>query len=248
MPASRGLSPLPRFSQIAALRVCCRMPALPILPTAVLGLYAGGVAPLGGGRPSAIVKRAVSGDVQVGHLGVAGDAQADRRLHGGPDKALHQFPSEHYPRLAHAFPAIGELLAPGSIGENISSLGMTEATVCLGDVYSFGAARIQVTQPRSPCGKIDRRYGADGLARYIQQQGCCGWYFRVLEAGTVRAGTSLTLVERADEAVSLADFHATLRDARPPMARLERLAGMEVLGHEWLKKLRSRLAWLARHT
>ncbi len=224
------------------------MPAMSDLPTAVLGLYAGGVAPLGAGRPSAIVKRALSGEVALSALGLAGDAQADRRLHGGPDKALHQFPSEHYPRLAQAFPAIGELLAPGSIGENMSSLGMTEATVCLGDVYSFGAARIQLTQPRSPCGKIDRRYGADGLARYMQQQGCCGWYYRVLEGGRVRAGASLALLEREHEALSLAEFHATLREARPPLARLERLAGMEVLGAEWLKKLRNRLAWLLRHT
>lgn len=224
------------------------MPALHDLPTAVLGLYAGGVAPLAGGRPSAIIKRALAGEVRLGALGLAGDAQADRRLHGGPDKALHQFPSEHYVRLAAAFPAIGELLAPGSIGENIASLGMTEDTVCLGDIYRFDAARIQVTQPRRPCGKIDRRYGVDGLARYIEQQGCCGWYFRVLEEGTVRAGASLTLLERQPEAISLADFHATLREARPPLARLERLAAMEVLGGEWLKRLRSRLEWLLRHT
>lgn len=224
------------------------MPALPSTPTAVLGLYAGPIAPLAGGRPSAIAKRALAGEVELGALGLAGDAQADRRLHGGPDKALHQFPSEHYMALAQAFPAIGELLAPGSIGENISSLGMTEATVCLGDIYAFGAARIQVTQPRSPCGKIDRRYGVDGLARHIQAQGCCGWYYRVLENATVRAGANLTLVAREDDAVSLAEFHATLREPRPPRARLERLARMEALGADWLKKLRNRLQWLARHT
>ena len=222
------------------------MPALLDLPTAVLGLYAGAIQPLAGGRPSAIVKRPISGEVKLGAFGLAGDAQADKRLHGGADKALHQFPSEHYTALARAFPAIGELLAAGSIGENISSLGMTEATVCLADVYAFGVARIQVTQPRSPCGKIDRRYGVDGLARHIQQHACCGWYYRVLHGGVVRAGASLQLVEREPDALSLALFHSTLRETRPPHARLERLAGMELLGAEWLKKLRSRLAWLAR--
>lgn len=88
------------------------MPTLTELPTAVLGLYAGAVAPLAGGRPSAIVKRPVAGEMELGTLGLAADAQADKRLHGGPDKALHQFPSEHYLALAQAFPAIGELLAP----------------------------------------------------------------------------------------------------------------------------------------
>lgn len=223
------------------------MPAIFDPPTAVLGLYTGAIQPLAGGRPSAIVKRSICGDLELGPLGLAGDTQADKRLHGGPDKALHQFPSEHYTSLAQAFPAIGELLAPGSIGENISSLGMTEATVCLGDVYALGAARIQLTQPRSPCGKIDRRYGVDGLARHIQEHACCGWYYRVLQGGTVRAGAGLQLVEREPDALSLALFHSTLRETRPPQARLERLAGMELLGAEWLKKLRSRLNWLARH-
>lgn len=223
------------------------MPALLEPPTAVLGLYAGVVQALAGGRPSAIHKRPVGGAVMLGPLGLAGDAQADKRLHGGPDKALHQFPSEHYTVLAQAFPAIGELLAPGSIGENISTLGMTEATVCLGDVYALGEARVQVTQPRSPCGKIDRRYGVDGLAAYIQQHGCCGWYFRVLQGGTLQAGARMQLLAREDEAISLALFHATVRDTRPPRERLERLAAMELLGAEWLKKLRGRLSWLARH-
>ena len=72
--------------------------------------------------------------------------------------------------------------------------------------------------------------------------------FRVIEEGTVRAGANLTLLERQHDAISLADFHATLREARPPLARLERLAAMEVLGGEWLKRLRSRLEWLLRHT
>ena len=222
------------------------MPVPQDFPTAVLGLYAGPVAPLAGGRPSAIRKQALTGEVMLHELGLAGDAQADRYLHGGPDKAVHHFPVEHYTALAHAFPAIGELLTAGSIGENISSLGLTEETVCLGDVYSFGAARVQLTQPRSPCGKIDRRYGVDGLAQHIQQSASCGWYYRVLANGTVRAGDSLQLLEREQGATSLALFHASLRELRPPRELLERLANMEVLGADWLKKLRGRLQWLAR--
>ena len=224
------------------------MPAPQDFPTAVLGLYAGPVAPLAGGRPSAIHKLPLTGEVALNALGLGGDAQADRRLHGGPDKALHHFPSEHYTALARAFPAIGELLAPGSIGENISSLGLTEETVCLGDVYGLGSARVQLTQPRSPCGKIDRRYGVDGLAKHIAQQGSCGWYYRVVAAGKVRAGDSLQLLEREPDAISLALFHATLRETRPPRDVLERLANMAVLGTDWMKKLRGRLQWLARQS
>jgi MOSC domain-containing protein YiiM len=224
------------------------MPALQDFPTAVLGLYAGAVAPLAGGRASAIHKQPLTDAVMLNALGLDGDAQADRRLHGGPDKALHHFPSEHYTALARAFPALGELLAPGSIGENVSTLGLTEETVCLGDVYRLGTARVQLTQPRSPCGKIDRRYGVDGLAKYIQDNGLCGWYYRVLSSGMVRAGDSLQLLERAADATSLAHFHATLRATRPPRELLERLATTEVLGAAWMKKLRGRLQWLARHS
>ncbi len=222
------------------------MPAPHDFPIAVLGLYAGPIAPLVGGRASAIHKLPVTGAVALNELGLCGDAQADRRLHGGPDKALHHFPSEHYTVLAHAFPALGELLAPGSIGENISSLGLTEETVCLGDVYSLGTARVQLTQPRSPCGKIDRRYGVDGLAKHIQDHGYCGWYYRVLTSGMVRAGDSLQLQERQPDAITLAVFHATMREPRPPADLLERLANMAVLGTDWIKKLRGRLQWLAR--
>ena len=222
------------------------MPAPQDFPTAVLGLYAGPIAALAGGRPSAIHKQPLTGDIVLNELGLDGDAQADRGLHGGPDQALHHFPSEHYTALARAFPAIAALLIPGSIGENISSLGLTEETVCLGDVYSLGPARVQLTQPRSPCGKIDRRYGVDGLAKHIQHHGSCGWYYRVLAGGKVRAGDSLQLLEREPDATSLACFHATLRETRPPRHLLERLANIEVLGADWIKKLRARLQWLAR--
>ena len=220
----------------------------PVTAATVLGLYAGAPRPLGGGRPSAILKDALAAPALLGLNGLAGDQQADRRLHGGPDKAVHLFPSEHYAVLAAAFPAIGELLVPGSIGENVASRGLDEAEVCLGDVYRLGAAVISVTQPRRPCGKIDRRYGVDGLARHMQHSGLCGWYGRVLEAGLVAVGDDCVLLERAPDAVSLADFHATLAAPRPPLELLERLARFEPLGADWLKRLRGRLDWLARHT
>lgn len=239
------------FSQIAAQRVCWAMPSHLSPARAaprVLGLYAGAPRPLGGGRPSAIVKEALHGPALLGLNGLAGDQQADRRLHGGPLKALHLFPTSHYALLAARFPAIGELLVPGSIGENVALDGLDENSVCLGDVYRLGAALVEVTQPRSPCAKIDRRYGEDGVARWLQQAGRCGWYCRVLEAGEVASGDALTLLVRAPDAVSLARFHAVLGEPRPPLPLLERLAGFEPLGPDWLKKLRGRLAWLARHT
>ncbi|MDP1610119.1 MAG: MOSC domain-containing protein [Sulfuritalea sp.] len=123
----------------------------------VAGLYAGQVAQLAGdSRSSAIVKTAVSGPRLLTVEGLAGDAQADRRAHGGGGKALHHYPAEHYARLAAAFPE-AQHLAPGGLGENLSTRGVTEEDICIGDVFRLGGARIQVSQPRTPCWKIDRR-------------------------------------------------------------------------------------------
>lgn len=216
-------------------------------PTSVLGLFAGGIAPLAGGRDSAILKTAVPAGVAFGRTGIVGDAQADRRLHGGPDQAVHHFPAEHYDALAAAYPHLAEVFAGGAIGENVSTRGLTEENVCLGDVFVVGGARLQVTRPRRPCGKIDRRFATDGLAAHVAARGICGWYYRVLDPGIVRPGDTMELATRANAPVSLAEFHATMRDPRPAPGTLERLATFEVLGRDWLNRLRDRLRWLARH-
>ena len=213
----------------------------------ILGVYAGAVAALAGGRPSAIYKEAVCGPVAITVTGLAGDVQANRRLHGGPAQALHHFPAEHYAALAERFPPLAAVLVGGSIGENIASRGMTEATVCIGDVYALGRARVQLTRPRRPCGNIDRRYGQDGMAAHLQQHGICGWYYQVLEPGQVEAGECIELLERRVDAPSLELFRATVQAARPPRELLERFAALEVLGAEWLDKLRGRLKWLRQH-
>lgn len=175
-------------------------------------LYLGGIAPLaGGGEPSGILKHEQSGPVWLGREGLAGDAQADRRAHGGPDKALHQYPVEHYARLAAAFPAAAAPLVRGSIGENLSVPGWNETAVCIGDVFRLGQARIQVTQPRAPCWKINRRYGVDGIAQLIAAEGLTGWYFRVLDEGEVTPGCAFTLLSRDDGAISVAQTFAARR-------------------------------------
>src|SRR3546814_11858424 len=100
-------------------------------------------------------------------------------LHGGPEKALHHFPARNYALFAPRFPEIAAQFVPGSIGENFSTDEWTEEEVCIGDVYALGSARIQLNQPRSPCWKIDARYGVDGLTQFVADQGVAGWYYRV---------------------------------------------------------------------
>lgn len=208
-------------------------------------LFLGGIRPLPPeNQPTGMFKREQPQPVWLGGEGLAGDAQADRRVHGGPEKALHQYPVGHYERLAAAFPDAAPLLVPGSIGENLSVPGWDEGNVCIGDVYRLGDARIQVAQPRSPCWKIDRRYGAPGMAQFIAELGLTGWYYRVLEEGEVAAGCGFELLERPAPAVTLARLLALQRTQRPPPAELEALAATPGLAPNYAKKLRDRLDWL----
>ncbi len=148
------------------------------------------------GTSSAIAKQSVAGAVAVGREGLAGDEQGDRRVHGGPDKAVHHYAFEHY---AHWRAELGErpvLTQPGAFGENLSSSGLTEAEVCLGDRLRVGAVVLEVSQSRQPCWKLNDRFGCADMVLRVQQSGRTGWYYRVLETGELRAGDAIQLLER----------------------------------------------------
>lgn len=148
------------------------------------------------GSRSAIDKRAIEGPVRIGPEGLAGDEQGDRRVHGGPDKAIHHYPRDHYASWQGEVGAHALLQAAGAFGENISTAGITEADVCLGDRLRLGSALVEVSQARQPCWKLSDRFGIADMARRVQDSGRSGWYYRVLETGTVQAGDTLVLVDR----------------------------------------------------
>lgn len=211
----------------------------------ITGLYAGQVQPMpGDGRPTAIFKAPVDGRMAIGREGLVGDAQADRRVHGGPDKALHHFPAETHIRLAAMFPDAAATLGPGQLGENISALGADETTVCIGDVFALGRARVQLCQPRQPCWKIEARHGVDGMTRAIADAGIAGWYYRVIETGDVERGDAIELIDRTPDAPTLAAFWALIHEHRPDPAALERLRNTPGLAVNWHQKLDQRIAWL----
>lgn len=123
-----------------------------------------------------------------------GNAQADTRNHGRPDQAVLLYAAAHYPlwRAELGRPEIG----PGGFGENFTIDGLSEATACIGDVYAIGEARIQVTGPRYPCWKIERRWRLPGLTARVAATGRTGWYCRVLREGLIQPGLPVALVER----------------------------------------------------
>ncbi|UYK79006.1 MOSC domain-containing protein [Xanthomonas sacchari] len=148
------------------------------------------------GSCSAIDKRPQDGRLRIGPEGLELDEQGDRRVHGGPDKALHHYPRDHYPAWREELGAHALLDAPGAFGENLSSSGVTEADLCLGDRLRLGTSLVEVSQSRQPCWKLSDRFGVAALARRVQDSGRTGWYYRVLQPGEVAAGDSLVLLER----------------------------------------------------
>ncbi len=174
----------------------------PAVPAAVL---VGSVAPLGDdGRVSAIDKRSAPAPWSIGPSGLAGDAQADLKHHGGPEKALHHYPLDHYAFWAREIGDDVLLRQPGAFGENLSTTGWTESNVCIGDIVRFGSALLQVSQGRQPCWKLNRRFSRKDMAARVQSSGRAGWYYRVLEAGIAEPGDRLRLVERLRPEWSLA--------------------------------------------
>lgn len=139
-------------------------------------------------------KQPRSGPQWLGYEGFQTDEQADPRFHGGVDKAVCVYPSEHLPYWNEINGLEG--MGHGAFGENLATLGMLEDGVCIGDIYSLGEARVQVSQPRQPCWKLGRRWQVKDLAAQVERTGKTGFYFRVLQHGLVRGGDSLELRER----------------------------------------------------
>lgn len=158
-------------------------------------LLAGRIVPFAQGEGSAIAKSPLTGKVRITFLGLQDDEQADRVHHGGRDKALHHYPYDHYARWAqgsdHAL-----LDQPGTFGENISTLGMAEEDVCIGDRFRIGTALLEVSQARKPCWKQGHLLDWTRLPKLMVKEGRSGWYYRVIEEGDAEAGDELALLDR----------------------------------------------------
>lgn len=212
---------------------------------AKIKIFIGGISPLpDSGRPTGMFKQAVSGRLDIGPEGFIGDQQADRRVHGGPEKAVHLYPAGHYAQLARRFPALAGQLVPGSLGENLSTPDLDEKAVRIGDIYRLGTVLLQVCQPRNPCWKIDDRFATEGMAAYIGEMSLTGWYWRVLQPGSLDAGDPLELACGASEAPTLAAAMALWAQHRPTLSGLEALAATPGIASNWQRKILDRAAWL----
>jgi MOSC domain-containing protein YiiM len=192
------------------------------------------------GSCSAIDKHPVAGTVQVEAEGLAGDEQGDRRVHGGPDKAVHAYPWAHYSTWQTELGPLPLLQAPGAFGENLSLDELDETQVCLGDEWLIGSARFAISQGRQPCWKLNDRFGVPDMARRVQDSGRTGWYLRVLAPGRLRAGDAVRLLARPHPAWPLARIGSLIRERVCAPAVLREVLALP-LPPSWRKLFEHRL-------
>ncbi|UDF30708.1 UNVERIFIED_ORG: MOSC domain-containing protein [Roseateles sp. XES5] len=202
--------------------------------TPLISLRIGGVAPLGArAAPSGIAKSAVHAPLALSRTGLAGDRQGDPVRHGGPEKAVHHYPFDHYAPWASDLGPHPLLDGPGAFGENLSTSGLTEETVAVGDVFRLGTALVEVSQGRQPCWKLNERFARADMARLVQSTGRTGWYYRVLEAGIVAPDDSLTLQERRAPDWTLARIWRTFYIDPLNRTELAGIAALDRLAEGW---------------
>ena len=185
-------------------------------------------------------KEPVNGPVRLGVTNLDGDGQADLVHHGGTEKAVLAYADDHY----HLWrPELNmPNLAFGAFGENFTVQGITEANVCLGDVWKIGdEVRVQVSQPRQPCWKLARRWRLKTLALQVQSTGRTGWYFRVLAEGAVAAGMPMMLVERPHPAWTVERANRVMHFDKDDLRAAAELAAIPTLALSWTTALQRRV-------
>ena len=187
-----------------------------------------------------IYKEPVDGRVTVNTLNLEGDTQADLAVHGGPSKAIYAYPAEHYSYWRQEFPDME--LPWGMFGENLTTEGLLEDTVRIGDRFSIGTTTMQVTEPRTPCYKLAVRFERVDIVRLFKNSGRTGFYLRVLEEGFVEAGDEIDLLTQDPAEVTVADITRLHTQDKAANAELLRQAiTVGALGENWREYFRHEL-------
>jgi MOSC domain-containing protein YiiM len=178
-----------------------------------------------------IYKTPVAGRVVLRTLNLDGDRQADLTVHGGPDKAVYSYPSEHYGYWRGELPDME--LPWGMFGENFTVEGLDESSVNIGDRFRVGEAEVTVTQPRMPCYKLGIKFGrADILKRFLAS-GRTGLYFSVRREGKVGAGDEIELIGRDENNVTVADITRLYVRDKHDVETMRRAVAVEALPEGW---------------
>jgi MOSC domain-containing protein YiiM len=185
-----------------------------------------------------IFKSPFAAKLAVRRLNIDGDGQADLTVHGGPDKAIYAYPSEHYGPWSEQ---LGRPLTPGMFGENLTTAGLLEDAVHIGDEFRVGTARLVITQPRLPCFKLGLRFADPGMVKAFLQAGKPGIYFAVLEEGVVEPGDPIERIAEDGSRITVTEMFRLVLDQDAATEALRRLLGVPALAAVWRKELEERL-------
>ena len=192
------------------------------------------------GKATAIAKRPSEVALWLGMEGLQGDRIAERRHHGGPERSLCHYPPGHYRHWQQRFAQLHGRLGAGAFGENLGCAGLDETQLCIGDRLRWGGALIEVSQPRSPCVRLDAWHGVRGLARELSASGRTGWLYRTLGEGLVAPGDRLQLLERPHPQISVAYLWRAFLDPLLDDATLLALAELPALAAAYRQSFRQR--------
>ena len=190
-----------------------------------------------------IYKEPVAGRVPLRALNLDGDRQADLRVHGGPEKAVYVYPSEFYELWSRERPELD--VGPGAFGENLTTVGIVDDEVSVGDRFRIGTAELVVTQPRLPCFKLGIKMGRDEFVVEFLERGLFGFYLAVVREGEVEAGDPIVALSRDPRSFGVAEVARLYARDRDDVASLRRAAELDVLPASWREYFRKRLDALA---
>ena len=188
---------------------------------------------------TSIFKASVSGRVRVTRLNVQGDGQSDLSVHGGADKAVYAYPSEHYAFWRNELPGMD--FPWGAFGENLTTQGLLEDKVHIGDRFRAGSAEFMVTQPRMPCFKLAIRFNRPDMVKQFLRSGRAGFYLAVIQEGDIGAGDSLDLVAEDNSHVTVADVVGLYAADAANQDLLRRASELAALPESWREYFRERL-------
>jgi MOSC domain-containing protein YiiM len=193
------------------------------------------------GKPltTGIFKEPVSEPLFVTKLNFDGDGQADLVHHGGYDKAICAYPSEHFSGWEKQYHCS---FSPSAFGENLTLEELTEDEACIGDIFAVGTAVIQLSQPRQPCFKLAKRYGLPDLPLALQKTGRTGFYFRVLQEGIIQQGDKLTLVERSQTPLSVRYVNRIYYMEKTNVEAMQKIIAEPALSESWRNTFAKRLS------
>ena len=188
---------------------------------------------------TAIYKEPVTGRVMLRTLNLDGDRQADLSVHGGPEKAVYGYPSEHYAFWKRELPKMEP--PSGMFGENFTTEGMFETELNIGDRFRIGSAKVMVTQPRMPCYKLGIRFGRNDILRRFLASELSGFYFSVLEEGEVGAGDEFELIEKDQSGVRVVDVTRLYSSNKLNVDLMRRAIATEALPISWREYFQKRI-------